>query len=207
MLASKYLILPKWWYNPDLGMLLITLRELVAWSLASALLGLMLSLSVSKGSHFILRTCLLMAGLEAVSTLIATVVVRSPVTSYAESLKGNWQIVFIGFVSIILGMLDGLFTGAGLGLSIGGWESCKRYALRGMLAFGIGSAIGYIIEKYWLSTDWIWGTGYPGTAGWFVHLISICVNAIIAGGILGWMWGKDNPVGMPNEKVDAVASA
>jgi hypothetical protein len=47
LLGRKYLVLPDWWYKADLGMLLITLREVVAWSLASALLGLMLCLSVS----------------------------------------------------------------------------------------------------------------------------------------------------------------
>jgi hypothetical protein len=98
-------------------------------------------------------------------------------------------------------VIDGLFTGAGLGLAAGGWKSCKRFALWGMLAYGIAWVVGEIIFRVWFSGDWIWSTGYPATAGNFVFVISVCILGIIAGGILGWFWGKERA----NESVRPLA--
>ena len=191
MLGREYLVLPNWWYKADLGMLLITLREVIAWTLASALLSLMLYLSVSAGLRATLRACLLMAGFEVAAVLIGTVVVKfTNLENIILSLKGNWQIASIAFVQIILAMIYGLFAGSGLGFAIGGWKSCRRWAIKGLWAYGIGFAIEEIIRQFWLSTDWIWRAGYPATASGFVFVISIFVGGILAGGIFALDVGK-----------------
>jgi hypothetical protein len=192
LLGTKYLylVLPSWLFKPDFG-ILYTLRGMIlsalTYALASALLGLMLCLSVSASSRITLRACFFMAGLEVVATLIGTAIVRfTPYQSFILSFDGNWQDVTPALGTAFLAMIDGLFTGAGLGLAAGGWKFCWRFALNGMLAYFLGFAIGETIYSLWISSGWwIWGTTYP------VFVITFCICGILAGGILGWLWGKE----------------
>ncbi len=39
--------------------------------------------------------------------------------------------------------------------------------------------------------DWTWTAGYPVTAVTLVGVVSACIDGIIAGGIIGWLWGKE----------------
>jgi len=191
-LGSRNLVLPNWWYKGDFGVLLNTLRGMIPMALisalASALLGLMLCLSVSASARITLRACLLMAGLEVAATLIGDVIVRfTPYQRFFDQFyDGNWQIVAIALEAAILAMIDGLFNGAGLGLAAGGWKSCWHFALKGMLAYGLGFAIGETIYSLWIDSGWWIGiTTYP------VFVITFCICGILAGGILGWLWGKE----------------
>jgi hypothetical protein len=190
--ASKYLVLSKWWYTGDFGVLLNTLLGMIpsalTGALASALLGLMLCLSVSASPRLTLRACLLMAGFELVAALIGTAIVRfSPYQRFFDQFYDrNWQDVAFALEAAIIAMIDGLFTGAGLGLAAGGWKSGWRFALKGMLAFGLGFAIGGNIYFLWINSGrWIGITTYP------VFVITYCICGILAGGILGWLWGKE----------------
>jgi hypothetical protein len=188
----QYFVLPNWWYRSDFGVLLNTLRGMIASALlsalASALLGLMLCLSVSASARITLRACLLMAGLEVVATLIGTAIVRfSPYQRFFDQFYDrNWQDVAFALEAAFIAMIDGLFTGAGLGLAGGGWNSCWRFALKGMLAYCLGFAIGGNIYYLWINSGWWIGiTTYP------VFVITFCICGILAGGILGWLWGKE----------------
>lgn len=192
-LGSKYLylVLPKGWYIVDFGILRILVEMIpsaLTSALASALLGLMLCLSVSASARITLRACFLMAGLEVVSTLIYTAILMfTPYQRFFDQFyDGNWQIVSIALEVAILAMIDGLFTGAGLGLAAGGWKSCWRFALMGMLAYGLGFVIGETIYSLWIDSGWWIGiTPYP------VSVITTCICGILAGGILGWLWGRE----------------
>ena len=216
--GSKYLILvlPKWWYRVDFGML-VPLRDMIpgalTGALTSALLGLILCLSVSAGARLTLRACLLMAGLEVVATLIGSTVLRfTPYQRFFDQFfEGNWQIVALALETALIVMIDGLFTGAGLGLAASGWKSGWRFALYGMLAYGFGFAIGGIIQQLWIDSGWwigttahpvsvitfaIGGTVYSlwmwiGNTTYPVSVITMGICGILAGGILGWLWGKD----------------
>jgi hypothetical protein len=199
-----YLILPNWWYKVHIGIPLNTLGETIPSALnnalASALLGLMLCLSVSASSRITLRACFLMAGLSIVAKLICGFI-TSPqpfqIQSFIFSFNGNWQNVALVFAGVALAMIEGLFVGAGLGLAAGGWKSCWRFALKGMMAYGLGSAIGLTIYQLWISSGWLgWSTTDT------VLIITVCIDAILAGGILGWMWGKENPVGVLSVKAE-----
>ena len=193
--GSKLLVLSVWWYKLDFG-ILAPLRDMIpaalTSALASALLGLMLCLSVSAGKRILLRACLLMAGFELVASLVGTAITRF--TSYQiffdQFLEGNWRIVAIALETALIAMIDGLFTGAGLGLAAGGWKSGGRFALKGMLAYGLAFAIWGIISELWIASGrWIGITRDP------VYVITYCICGILAGGILGWLWGKENVAG------------
>jgi uncharacterized membrane protein YjfL (UPF0719 family) len=195
-----HLILPRGWYNVHIGIPITFLVERIPSALnsalASALLGLMLCLSVSASKRVTVRTCLLMAGLEFVANLIGPFIPRSHLFgSIMSSLNENWVNIAIVLLGAVMSMIEGLFTGAGLGLGAGGWKFSWRFALKGMLAYGLGFAGMVIFQKFWVSSGLLRWTSMDAFA-----VIIGCVFAILAGGILGWMWGKGNPVGMPKEK-------
>jgi hypothetical protein len=213
--GSKVLVLSIWWYKLDFG-IMAPLRDMIPGALtsalASALLGLMLCLSVSASRRIILRACLLMAGLELVASLVGTTLVKF--THYQrffdQFFEGNWQIVAISTETTLIAMIDGLFTGAGLGLAKGGWRSSGRFALYGLLAYGLAFALGGINQQLWIDSGWwigttahpvsvitfaIGGTVYSlwmliGTSTYLVSVITIGISGILAGGILGWFWGR-----------------
>ena len=202
-LGSKYLFIPILWHKTEFGMLLSTLCGMIVsalpMALASALLGLMLCLSVSASVRTTLRACLLMAGLELVAAVIGTAILRfTPYQRFIQTFEGYWLNVAFALGPAILAMIDGLFTGAGLGLATGGWKSCGRFALKGMLAYGLGFALGETIYQLWISSGlWIGNTPYP------IFVIVICICGILAGGILGWFWGKEKG----NESVRVIESS
>jgi hypothetical protein len=215
--GSQVLVRSIWWYKVDFGRLL-PLRDMLPGALtsalASALLGLMLCLSVSAGKRIILRACLFMAGLELVASLIGAAITRF--THYQiffdQFLGGNWQLVTLALETALIAMIDGLFTGAGLGFATGGWKSGARFALKGMLAYGLAFAIWETIYSFWIDSGWwigatahpasvitlaIGGTVYSlwmliGTSTYLVSVITFSICGILAGGILGWFWGRQS---------------
>jgi len=204
MWESKYLVFPDWWYQGGFGTPLALLRELIPAVLTSALtgglLGLMLCLSVSAKAPLALRACLLVTGLEVVATLIYDFIGRfSPYQRFiSQFMDGNWAIVAIILEAAIFGMINGLFTGAGLGLSKGGWRSGWRFAPKGLLAYGLGYAVGVAILELWIASGrWIGITTYP------ITVFSTCICGILAGGILGWLWGRERC----NESVELLQAA
>ncbi|MBI4731551.1 MAG: hypothetical protein HY781_05380 [Chloroflexi bacterium] len=195
-----YLVLPDWWDKVHIGIPLVKLYMVIPSALnnglAFALLGLMLCLSVSASSRITLRACFLLAGLGVVANLIGNVI-APPIFNYIY--EWNWQDVDVVLVlgTAAIAMSDGLFTGAGLGLAAGGWKSCWRFALKGMLAYGLGFAIGPIIYQLWISSG-----GSRWTTTETAMVITACIGAVLAGGILGWLWGKANPVGIPKAQTE-----
>jgi hypothetical protein len=190
--VSKVLVLPGWWYKVNFGILL-PLRDMIPGALtsalASALLGLMLCLSVSASVRLTLRTCLAMAGLELVATMVGAAIVNfAPYQRFFNQFyDGSWQGVAFALNAAILAMIDGLFTGAGLGLATGGWKSAWRFALKGLLAYGLGFFIGENIYELCVASGWWIGiTTYP------VFVLTFCICGILAGAILGWLWGKQS---------------
>lgn len=197
-----YLGLPNWWYKVHIGISITKLSEWIPagvnYGLAFALFGLMLCLSISASARLTLRACFIMAGMGVVANLIGKFVVFplfDNIFNYIYEFEWIWIDVVLVLGTAVIGIVEGLFAGAGLGLAAWGWKSCWRFALKGMLAYGLGSAIGLTIYELWISSSWLrWSTIDT------VLIIAVCIAAILTGGILGWMWGKDNPVGMPNEK-------
>ncbi len=224
MWGSQVLVHSTWWYRVDFGRLTL-LRDMLPGALtsalASALLGLLLCLSVSASGRILLRACLLMAGLELVASLIGTAITRfTPYQKiFDQFLEGNGRIGAMALETALIAMIDGLFTGAGLGLATGGWKSGGRFALYGLLAYGFGFSIGGIIQQLWIDSGWwigttahpvsvitfpIGGTVYSlwmliGTSTYLVSVITIGISGILAGAILGWFWGRQGgsePVGV-----------
>lgn len=185
------LLVLKAWPAAEAGSL-HTLRALipsaVTGALVGALLGWMLCLSVSAGARLSLRTCLWMAGFGAVAALIGAAMVNfSPYQRFFDQFyDGNWQAAALVLEAALWAMIDGLFTGAALGLAAGGWKSGWRFALKGMVVYGLGTAIGESLYVLWKSSGyWIGNTTAP------VSVITLCIGGILAGGLLGWLWGRE----------------
>jgi hypothetical protein len=186
-----YLVLPDWWYKVHIGISITKLFEWIPaglnYGLAFVSLGLMLCLSVSANARLTLRTCFLLAGLGVVANLIEYII-ANPLFNYIFNYIDEWNWLDIALIlgTTVLGMVEGLFAGAGLGLARGGWKSCWRFALKGMLAIGVASAIAHSIYQLWTSSSWL--------SGYTTHTVSLITGFIgytLAGGILGWVWGKE----------------
>jgi hypothetical protein len=186
-----YLVLPDWWYKVHIGIPFVKLYLMIPSALnnglAFALFGLMLCLSVSASARLTMRTCFILAGMGVIANLIGNFV-ANPLFNYIYNYIDEWNWLDIALIlgTTVLGMVEGLFAGAGLGLAAGGWKSCWRFALKGMLAIGVASAIAHSIYQIWTSSRWL--------SGYTTHTVSLITGFIgytLAGGILGWFWGKE----------------
>lgn len=189
MLVRWHLPLPDWWYKVHIGISITKvwerIPEVLNYSLASALFGLLLCLSVPAHKRIILRACLIMVGLGAVANLVGIISI-SLLERYIYEWNWPHSDAAMVFYEAVIGIIMGLFIGAGLGLSVRGRKSFWRFTLIGMLAYGFGFAIGLSFYLLGISSGWSrWIT--KDTA----MVITTCIGAILAGGILGWFWGKE----------------
>jgi hypothetical protein len=200
LLAQRFLVLPNWWNNVPLGDAMLYLRDMAAWTLANALFGAFLALSVGGSRKVVVRTCLIVGALTFLRELILAVFILygpwaawtnfwsrqtfsfSQLT-YSELL---WQPFEYDFLSLLT---LGLFTGLGLGLTIGGWRVCLKFALLGLLAYVSGYivalALGFALDHHlapWLSS-------HPAHIVTMVNFIVCVFLVIVVGGMLGWFWG------------------
>jgi hypothetical protein len=79
--------------------------------------------------------------------------------------------------------LYGFFYGAGLGFTFGGWKTCLKFALIGLLAHAVGLLTGYFISSF-LAQSVPLGNDGPS-------YLQYSIMGALAGGILGWFFGKE----------------
>ncbi len=191
MIGAKYLVPPDWWYNLRLVNFLNMLRHFILFALAILFFGWMMGIGVGAARRTILRVIGFMVLGAAVASLFGYAIAEVlKLSDWINSLTG-WREMYLAssLVSFPIDLITGAFIGCGLGFAGGGWKGSKRFILFGMLAYGSASIIwaALILGFY----SWSWSTGYPGTALSFIQIIANCAYYIVAGGILGWFWGKD----------------
>jgi membrane-associated phospholipid phosphatase len=77
-----------------------------------------------------------------------------------------------------------LFYGAGLGFAFGSWKGCKKFAGIGLVANAVGILAGFFIASGVASRVYL-GQGFqPSYMTW-------SILGALAGGILGWFFGKE----------------
>jgi hypothetical protein len=201
LITHWLIVLPNWWNNVPLGNALLYLRDMVAWTLANALFGVFLAISVGGSRKVVVRTFLIMGALTFLRELILAVfMIYGPWAvwtnfwsrqTFSFSQLTTSELIWMPIEFDGLSLLSlGIFTGLGLGLTIGGWRVCLKFVLLSLLAY----VSGYIVAQA------LGLALYHHTAPWLschpAHLVTIenfivCVFlVIVVGGMLGWFWGK-----------------
>ena len=161
------------------------LVEAIAITLPVIFCGLMLGIAAGLGRRAFLRI-----GLWTAAGGILGYLVNIPVkmvnfdiylrTAYLPSMETKW----IGLLSLLVVMcIYGLFYGAGLGFAFGGWKTGLKFALIGLVAHAVGLLAGYFIST---GLSWRVPLGNDGPS-----YIQYGIMGALAGGILGWFFGKE----------------
>jgi hypothetical protein len=159
------------------------LLTMILYSIPVVLCGLMLGIAAGVGRRAFLRIGLWTAGAGMLGHLV-TLPVRMANSAnlhrFASSSR-DYNISFmIGLVVVMC--IYGLFYGAGLGFAFGSWKASIKFALIGLVANAVGILAGYFITS---------GLSSRVTLGFEPSYITWSIMGALAGGILGWFFGKE----------------
>jgi hypothetical protein len=191
MLARKFLVPPDTWYNYRLVNLLMEARQFVFYLLAVILLAGVIVWAAGVNRR-VTRRAIGFTLIAATAVYLASYAIYTftPLYSWIISLGGGqYQSYAVFFTSFPFDLLAGLLIGGALGVASGNWQTCRRFLLFSMSAFGAASLVNAFI--YVGLYNWSWSTGYPMTAIGFVDIVSSSAYYILSGGILGWFYGKE----------------
>ena len=155
------------------------LLTMILYSLPVVICGLMLGIAAGVGRRAFLRIGLWTAAggmLGHLVTLPVRMANSENLRRFASSSR-DYNISFmIGLVVVMC--IYGLFYGAGLGFAFGGWKASIKFALIGLVANAVGILAGYFIASS------VRGISDPSYITW-------SIMGALAGGILGWFFGKE----------------
>ena len=163
----------------------VFLVETIPYTLPVLICGLLLGIAAGVGRHAFLRIGLYTAvgGILTSMVVYPVRMVSSEIwnqTRYLPTRETN-LINLLLFLAIMCTI--GFFYGAILGFAFGGWKICLKYALIGLVANAGGLLVGYFISSF-LSSRVPLGNYGPS-------YIEYSIMGAIAGGILGWFFGKE----------------
>jgi hypothetical protein len=155
------------------------LLTMILYSLPVVICGLMLGIAAGVGRRAFLRIGLWTAAggmLGHLVTLPVRMANSENLRRFASSSR-DYNISFmIGLVVVMC--IYGLFYGAGLGFAFGGWKASIKFALIGLVANAVG-----ILAEYFIASS-VRGISDPSYITW-------SIMGALAGGILGWFFGKE----------------
>jgi hypothetical protein len=157
---------------------------MIVYSLPVVLCGLMLGIAAGVGRHVFLRIGLWTAAGGMLGHLV-TLPVRMANTAILARVATlpRWESTLYGMLALLAVMCTyGLFYGAGLGLAFGSWKTGLKFALIGLAANAVGILAGYFVSSG-LSSSVQLGNNGPSYITW-------SIMGALAGGILGWFFGK-----------------
>jgi Na+/H+-dicarboxylate symporter len=161
------------------------LVQTIVSTLPVVLCGLMLGISVGVGRRAFLRIGLWTAAGGILGHLVTFPVrmVNTAILARVATLP-RWESDLVGMLALLAVMCTyGFFYGAGLGFAFGGWKTCLKFALIGLVANAVGILAGYFISSG-VSSRVQLGTDLPSYITW-------SIMGALAGGILGWFFGKE----------------
>jgi hypothetical protein len=159
---------------------------MIIYTLPVILCGLMLGIASGVGRHAFLQIGLWAAAGGILGHLVTIPVrmVNTAIFAKAATLP-QWESDLVGILALLAVMCTyGFFNGAGLGFAFGGWKGCKKFALIGLIANAVGILAGYFIASGVSSRV------YP-YLGFQPSYITWSIMGALAGGILGWFFGKE----------------
>jgi hypothetical protein len=165
---------------------LFYLLEAIALTLPVILCGLMLGIAAGLERRAFLRIVLwtTAAGMLGYLVNIPVKMIISDIwirTAYLPSLETRWINLFSGLAVMCI---YGFFNGTGLGFAFGGWKTGLKFALIGLVAYAVGSLVGFFIFNsglvYRVPLRYIGPT----------YLV-YGIQGALSGGILGWFFGKE----------------
>ena len=157
---------------------------MIVYSLPIVLCGVMLGIAAGLGRRAFLRIVLWTAVGGMLGHLV-TLPVRMINTAILAKVATSprWESDLVGILALLAVMCTyGLFYGAGLGFAFGGWKASIKFALIGLVANAIGILAGYFISTG-VSSGVQLGNNLPSYITW-------SIMGALAGGILGWFFGK-----------------
>jgi MFS family permease len=170
--------------------LALDLLQMIVYSLPVVLCGLMLGVAAGVGGR---RAFLRIVVWTAAGGILGHLV-TFPIRMFNTALVAwagthpQWESVAFGMLPFLAVMCTyGFFNGAGLGFAFGGWQACKKFALIGLAAYSVGSLAGNYISLITPRLVYL-GDYLPANITW-------SVIGALAGGILGWFFGKEKQPG------------
>jgi hypothetical protein len=172
------------WKGYEIQPWVFYLVEAIAITLPGIFCSLMLGLAAGVGRRAFLRI-----GLWAAAGGILGWLVNIPVkmitfdiwirTRYLQTAE-KAPIDLLCLLAVMC--VYGFFNGAGLGFAFGGWKTCLKFALIGLFAHAVGLLTGYFSSSF-LAHRVPLGNDGPS-------YIQYLFMGALAGGILGWFFGK-----------------
>jgi hypothetical protein len=149
------------------------------------LCGLMLGIAAGVGRHAFLRVGLWTAAGGILGSLVNIPVkmVASDIWNRTRYLPTREETPIIVLCMLAVACVYGFFYGAGLGFTFRGWKTRLKFAWIGLVANAGGSLTGYFISSV-LSSRVPLGNDGPS-------YIQYSIMGALAGGILGWFFGKE----------------
>lgn len=161
------------------------LVEAIVYTLPIILCGLMLGIAVGVGRRSFLQIGLWTAvgGILGHLVNIPVKMVTSDILIRSRYLPTREEAPIILFCSLAVMCVYGFFYGAGLGFAFDGWKTRLKLALIGLIAIAISYLTGYFISSF------LAGSVPLGNDG--PSYIKSSIMGALAGGILGWFFGKE----------------
>jgi hypothetical protein len=158
---------------------------IILYSLPVILCGLMLGIAAGARRRAFLRIGLWAAAGGILGYLVTLPVrmVNTTILARAATMP-RWESDLVGMLALLAVMCTyGFFNGAGLGFAFGNWKTGLKFALIGLAANAVGLLVGYFVSSG-LSGRVQLGNDLPSYITW-------SIMGALAGGILGWFFGKE----------------
>lgn len=174
-----------YWNKVEIQPWAFYLVEAIALTLPVVLCGLMLGIAAGVGRGAFLRIGLWTAagGILGWLVNIPVKMVTFNIRIRTQYLPTREETPIIVLCMLAVMCVYGFFYGAGLGFAFGGWKTRLKFALIGLIANAIGLLTGYFISSF-LASRVPLGNDGPS-------YIQYSIMGALAGGILGWFFGKE----------------
>ena len=164
---------------------------MILYSLPVILCGLMLGIAAGLRISAFLRIglCTIAGGMLGHLATLPVRMANEGILARIGEFPG-WEGEIISLLGLVAVMcIYGLFYGAGLGFAFGGWKTCLKFALIGLVANAVGMLAGYYIVLGLQRSGFLGSLGFPIFP---ISYLTWSIMGALSGGIMGWFFGKES---------------